>query len=318
MPRALRIQYPSAIYHVVNRGGRGEPIFCDDLDRRCFLATLGEACEKTGWHIHAYVLMPDHFHLIIETPRPNLGTGMKWLLGTYTTRFNLRHRRPGQLFGSRYKAVVVDGSAAGYFHLACDYVHLNPARTRLLRAGQPLPAYSWSSWPACLQPPEQRPRWLRVDRLLAALHIPADDAAGRQQLERHLDTQRLLAPDDLYQPLRRGWYFGSDPFRRELLARVAAAAAPAQPPGPVRRETDAEQARRLLAEELENLGWLESELAHRPKSDPGKIRIAQRLRAETAVTLKWIATHLHMGVWTNVSNLLSAQRQAEARQQHLI
>jgi len=91
VPRKLRVQYPGAIYHIMNRGDRREAIFKDDKDRRRFLQTLGQACEKTGWQVHAYCLMSNHFHLVIETPQPNLVAGMKWLLGTYTSRFNRRH-----------------------------------------------------------------------------------------------------------------------------------------------------------------------------------------------------------------------------------
>jgi REP element-mobilizing transposase RayT len=82
MARKLRVQYPGAVYHVLNRGDRRERIFCDDHDHQRFWDTLGEACAKTGWQIHAYCLMPNHFHLVVETPQPNLVAGMKWLLGT--------------------------------------------------------------------------------------------------------------------------------------------------------------------------------------------------------------------------------------------
>ena len=81
MPRKLRVGYAGAIYHVMNRGDRRELIFMDELDRERFLATLGEACAKTGWQVHAFCLMPNHFHLVVETPQPNLVAGMQWLLG---------------------------------------------------------------------------------------------------------------------------------------------------------------------------------------------------------------------------------------------
>jgi len=96
MARKLRVEYAGAIYHVMNRGDRRERIFMDDADRQRFVDTLGEACAKTGWQIHAYVLMPNHFHVVVETPQPNLVAGMKWLLGSYPSRFNRRHK----LFGT--------------------------------------------------------------------------------------------------------------------------------------------------------------------------------------------------------------------------
>ena len=84
MPRKLRVEFPGAIYHVMSRGDRREDIFRDDVDRQDFLKTLAEACQKTGFQVHAYCLMGNHFHLVVETPEANLVAGMRWLLGTYT------------------------------------------------------------------------------------------------------------------------------------------------------------------------------------------------------------------------------------------
>ena len=122
MPRKLRVQYPGAIYHLMNRGDRRQSIFADDQDRKRFLETLGEACQKTGWQVQAYCLMDNHSHLVIEPPQPNLVAGMKWLLGTYTSRFNRRHKKFGHLFSGRYKGPVIDGSGDGYLRTACDYM----------------------------------------------------------------------------------------------------------------------------------------------------------------------------------------------------
>src|SRR5207247_2049543 len=107
MARKLRVEYADAIYHLMNRGDRREPIFKDDADRERFLETLAEACGKTQWQIHAYCLMTNHFHLVVETPQANLVAGMKWFLGTFTSRFNRRHRLSGHLFSGRYKSLVV-------------------------------------------------------------------------------------------------------------------------------------------------------------------------------------------------------------------
>ena len=114
MARKLRLEYAGAIYHVMNRGDRREPIFQDDPDRKRFVETLAECCAKTGWRVHAYVLMPNHFHLVMTTPQPNLVAGMKWFLGTYTARLNRRHKLVGRLFSGRYKSLVVDGTGNGY------------------------------------------------------------------------------------------------------------------------------------------------------------------------------------------------------------
>ena len=102
MARKLRIQYAGAVYHVINRGDRREPIFRDDADRQRFLETLGEAYAKTDWQVHALCLMANHFHVVVETPKGNLVAGMKLFLGTYTARFNRRHKLFGHLFSGRY------------------------------------------------------------------------------------------------------------------------------------------------------------------------------------------------------------------------
>ena len=105
MARKLRVEYAGALHHVVNREDRSEPIFLDDCDRCTFLETLEQACQKTAWEVHAYCLMSNHFHLVVETPQGNLVVGMKWFLGTYTSRFNRRHKLFGHLFSGRYKAL---------------------------------------------------------------------------------------------------------------------------------------------------------------------------------------------------------------------
>ena len=190
MARKLRVEHAGAIYHVMNRGDRRELIFIDDADRQRFVETLGEACAKTGWQVHAYVLMPNHFHVVVETPQPNLVAGMKWLLGTYTSRFNQRHKLFGHLFSGRYKSLIVDGSGSSYLKSVGDYVHLNPARAKLVAADVPLTSFAWSSWPAYLLAPSNRPAWLRVHRLLGAWGIPEDSPAGRQRLEQALEERR--------------------------------------------------------------------------------------------------------------------------------
>src|SRR5690348_12394696 len=152
-----------------------------------FLETLGQAAQKTGWQIHAYCLMANHFHLVLETPGANLVAGMKWFLGTYTSRFNRRHKLFGHLFSGRYKSLIVDGSGNGYLRMVCDYVHLNPVRAKLLRPEQKLGRYQWSSYREYLRPAGRRPAWMRTGRLLGEMGIPKDSTAGRRQFERMME-----------------------------------------------------------------------------------------------------------------------------------
>src|SRR6266853_1642934 len=113
MARKLRIQYEGAIYHVMSRGNGKAAVFHNDVDRRSFVQTLAEACAKTDWQVHAYCLMKTHFHLVLETPRPNLVPGMKWLLGTYTSALIAGIRLSGIFSAgatrhSRWMAVAMD------------------------------------------------------------------------------------------------------------------------------------------------------------------------------------------------------------------
>ena len=303
MPRQLRIEYPGAIYHVMNRGDRREDIFRDDGDRERFLTALGEACAKTEWQVHAYCLMRNHFHLVLETPQANLVAGMKWLLGVYTKRFNIRHKLCGHLFAGRYKALLVDGSGNGYLKTACDYVHLNPARAKLLRPEGRLEEFPWSSYSLYLSPARQRPVWLRADRLLGEWRIPKDSPAGREEFGCQMERRRREDGDREFKPLERGWCLGSETFRAELLAAAGARVGRSHY-GAERQETDEAKAQRLVREGLQALGWAEKELPRRRKGDKGKVKLARQLRTETTMTLRWIADRLRMGSWTYVSNLL--------------
>lgn len=308
MARKLRVQYPGAIYHVMSRGDRREPIFKDEVDRQRFLDTLGEACTKTGWQVQAFCLMPNHFHLVVETPRANLVAGMKWFLGTYTARFNRRHKLTGHLFGGRYKALIVDGSGHGYLRTVCEYVHLNPARANLMLPEQPLRDYPWSSWPEYLKPPAKRPEWLRVERLLGEHGIPQDSAAGRHRMEEAVEERRGAETGHAaYYAIRRGWFLGEAALKQELLAQMGQGFR-AHHGGQERQESAEEQAERVVREELERVGWGQVELERRRKGDHGKVRIARRLRAETTMTLDWIARRLEMGSASMVTHCLRGKQ----------
>jgi REP element-mobilizing transposase RayT len=302
MARKLRFQYPGAIYHTMSRGDRREPIFNGDKDRVLFLDTLGEACEKTDWQIHAWCLMSNHFHLIIETPRANLVGGMQWLLGVYTNRFNHRHKEFGHLFSGRYKALPVDGISSGYLKTACDYVHLNPVRAGMLAPEAPLQTYPWSSYGFYLAEAGRRPAWLRVDRLLGEWGISKDSSAGRRQFAGLMEARRRAEGAGEYEP--EGWCLGGEQFRQELMAAVTHQASPRHRGEEITQSALA-KARRLAQEELDELGWSTRDLQGRRKGDPQKVRIAARLRQQTTMTLEWIAERLWMGAPTHARLIAS-------------
>ncbi|MCU0786374.1 MAG: transposase [Verrucomicrobia bacterium] len=219
---------------------------------------------------------------------------MKWLLGTYTGRFNRRHKFFGHLFSGRYKALIVDGSGTGYLKTVCDYVHLNPVRAKLLKPMTPLREYKWSSWPEYLKRPAKRWPWLRVDRLLGEYRLPGDSAAGRRHLEAQVERRRAAEQGTDYRPIRRGWCLGGEVFRKELLAQMAERKG-AEHYGAERHESEQEKAERLIAAGLKKARWTEADLKRQRKGHPVKVRLAQQLRAQTTLTVAQIAERLQMG-----------------------
>jgi len=290
----------------MSRGDRREEIFRDDADRRSFLESLGAVCAKTGWQLHAYCLMSNHFHLVVETPRANLVEGMKWFLGTYTMRFNRRHKLSGHLFAGRYKSLLIDGSAPGYLRTVCDYVHLNPVRAGLLKKSDRLQKYKWSSYPSYLRSKQKREPWLRCDRLFGEHGLTKESRRSRLEFGRRMAQRRVEANDPGAEQIRRGWSFGGQDFVARLLDRL---------PGSVsehhhareRHESDERKAEAIILSHLKMIRWGKAELARRRKSDRHKVALARKLRSETTMSLKWIARRLEMGSWTHVSNLLRQQ-----------
>ena len=306
MARKVRVEFPGAIYHVMSRGDRGGDIFVDDVDRQEFLKTLAEACHKTAWEMHAYCLMRNHFHLVLETPNGDLVAGMRWMLGAYTIRLNRRHRLFGHVFSGRYKAVVIDGEDRGYLRTACDYVHLNPVRARLLKPEARLIAYPWSSLVWYLAAREHRPAWMRVDRVLGEHGIKKDTAEGALKYERVLEKRRTAEmTEEELAPLRRGWCFGGEEFKKQLLAQMDGRLGDNHS-GELRRESAEVKAERIIKEELRRLGWREGDLERHARSDPGKLALAARLRKETTLTLRWITGRLHLGTRKSANARLHA------------
>ena len=303
MARQLRIQYEGAIYHLLSRGDRREEIFRDDLDRKSFLETLGAVCQKSGWQVHAYCLMSNHFHLVVETPQANLVVGMKWLLGTYTMRFNRRHKLSGHLFAGRYKSLLVDEASLGYLRTVCDYVHLNPARAGLLSNGERLQKYRWSSYPSYRRGKQEREPWLRCDRLFGEHGLRKESRQCRLEFSRRMEQRRVEPNDPSTERLRRGWSFGGPDFIARLLDRMPDSVSEHHH-GRERSQTDEQRAEAIILGRLQELGWAKTELGARRKSDPQKVALARELRAQTTMSLKWIADRLAMGSWTHVSNLL--------------
>jgi REP element-mobilizing transposase RayT len=283
------------MYHVMSRGDRRENIFLTDVDRHDFIKTLAEACEKTGWQVHAYCLMRNHYHLVLETPNANLVAGMAWLQSTYTIRLNHRHKQSGHVFSGRYKAQLVEGSGNGYLKTACDYVHLNPVRAGLIGSAERLVAYPWSSLLWYLAAAAHRPGWMRVDRLLGEHGLSKDTGSNRQEFERRMEARRAAETDAAsLGALRRGWCLGSLEYKQQMLEALEGKLGDHHS-GALRQEAATAKAERIVAEELGRLGWQETDLKARRKSDPDKLALAARLRRETTLTLRAIAARVQLG-----------------------
>ena len=209
MARPIRIEFAGALYHVTTRGDRREAIFEDDADRERFLNLLGRVAGDFNWVVHAYCLMDNHYHLLVETPDGNLGRGMRQLNGVYTQDSNRRHRRAGHLFQGRYKAILVD--AESYLLELARYVVLNPVRARLVKSAD---AWPWSSFRATMGG-EVSPPWLGTDGLLAAF--------GKRRAEARRRYARFVAEgagtESVWQHLNRQMYLGDDAFVIRMQAR---------------------------------------------------------------------------------------------------
>lgn len=304
MARKARVEFAGAVYHVLDRGDRREAIFKDDADRRRFLETLGEACARTGWRVHAYVLMSNHYHFMIETPQPNLVAGMRWVQTTWTMRYNRRHRLCGHLFQGRYKAVVVDSQEGRYFAVLSDYIHLNPIRARMLGLEERLFDFAWSSYPLYAAR-KGRPVWFEPRAVLGELGLD-DTAAGRRAYARRMreraveELTRERDPAEVAE-LRRGWCLGGQGFRERMLRVLDGAAEKLSCPrgspldASVRRDHGLDGARRLLEAGLRCLGLEREALPLIGKGDPRKAALAVTIRCMTAVPNAWIAEQLHLG-----------------------
>jgi putative transposase len=227
---------------------------------------------------------------------------MKWLLGTYTQRFNRRHRHWGHLFGGRYKAQLIDGRSRGYLRAACDYVHLNPVRAGIVSRQGKLEKFRWSSYAAYRQP-KLRPPWLRVDRLLGEHGLKKDTARSRGEFERRMKVARLEPGQE--ESMRRGWKLGAEDFRDWLADKLARRGRKGER-ARERCETDTALAERMVVEALAKVRWREMDLAIQPKGHRVKIKIAQQLRRQTPMSRQWIADRLKMGSPSYVSNLLAS------------
>lgn len=319
MARQVRFQYAGAVYHVMARGDGGKPIFIGREDHESFLYWLERVCGSHGWRVHAWVLMGNHFHLLLETPEANLSSGMRALLGGFGQAWNFRKQRRGHVFQGRYKAVPVAGESAAdahYFKSVADYIHLNPARAGLAggKKGK-LVDYPWSSLRH--YPQGKPPPWQPLDRVLDAFRL-SHERRGRLSYVSWLETRAAndggKIDEEAMEALRRGWYLGEEGFKEKLLELLSKAGGKLRKKGSLAgdalRAHGQSEAERVIAALSKELGLPKSpdELMLLKKGDPRKVVCAALVKARTTVSNDWIAQRLAMGHPASMSQLVHRMR----------
>lgn len=292
MARKLRLEFPGAIYHVINRGNYRTWLFKQEGAKAAFEECLFAACRRQGWLLHGFVIMGNHYHLAVETPKGNLVSGMQWLQSTFGNRFNRLRGERGHLFQGRYKSLLVEeGEALGQL---CDYIQLNPVRAGIVPVER-LGEYRYSSY-WYLQRPKGRPDCLRVETALEEAGGLADTPAGRRSYGKYLAWQSAEGPagrNEAYASLSCGWALGGEGFKKALLAEhdVAAETRAWESSG-VRKVREArwQQALDRAAARLSAKVRQDAR-----KSAPWKVAVAAHLKESTDVSNRWLADRLGMG-----------------------
>jgi REP element-mobilizing transposase RayT len=215
MARAWRIEFEGALYHVLSRGNERRDIFFGDDDRRRFLDTLGDMAQRFEVDVFVYVLMGNHYHLLLRTRRANLSRAMQWLGATYTNRLNARHSRSGHLFQGRFKNMLVQNDA--YLLQLSYYIHRNPLRAKIVER---LADYRWSSYRAYAYR-QQAAEWLNTEPILSQL-VNAEDRhkAYRENTQKYAQEEGRIWDD-----LRHGFILGAERFVGEIKERFLPEAA---------------------------------------------------------------------------------------------
>ena len=284
---------------MMNRGDHLEAIFKDDKDREIFLKTLEQACVSSGWKAHSFVLMGNHYHLLIETTRATLVKGMQYLNSTYTVRYNVRHKTRGHLFQGRYKALLVDGDESGYFLTVSDYIHLNPVRMKgasRVRTLKDLLSDRWSSSGWLSGSRKGRPEWLRWERVYGELGLENWRSRSRREYREHLESRVAEARGDTdsWKKIRRGWCLGSERFverMKEKLEELSLRPRREATWNDVAvEELEQDRAARFLKAGAKALGHGKGKRMRRWE----RLLLARWVRQRTSVSAGWLAQQLGM------------------------
>lgn len=204
MARPLRVEYPGAFYHVINRGNSHEKLYNSPRDYIKFLQYLEKAAERFAVTVHTYCLMDSHYHLLLETAEPNLSATMQWLNVSYATYFNHKHNRNGHLFQGRFKAILID--AENYLKHLSRYIHLNPVRAKIIDTPE---QYRWSSYSAFMGK-QKSPKFLKTDWLLS--NFGSNIKKARKNYKEFIEGIDINTVKDPSEQLEGGFILGDIDF----------------------------------------------------------------------------------------------------------
>ncbi len=311
MARKHRIETTDGFYHLINRGNFKRDLFAEESVRAAFVKVLGEAVERSSWELLSYVVMRNHFHLLIHTPRGNLISGMQWLQSTFANRHNRFHQVQGHLFQGRYKSLIVEpGDALG---AVADYIHLNPARAGIVDIDH-LPDYKWSSLYYLSK--RKRPAYLSLKRFLEKDLGLNDNRPGHNLYLDRLKTRMEMTPDKQKRWKRdvcRGWCVGSKDFQKGLIKAFVGRDRAVHFEGIELKEANEMYWELFLEKGLKRVGVSAKDLDVLKKSDIRKIVLADWLKQNTSAPNAWLARNLKMGHPASLSSLVSRHRKQPSK-----
>jgi REP element-mobilizing transposase RayT len=310
MARSLRIEYPGAVYHVLNRGNYKTHIFSQEKAKQSFEDCLFNACVRYRWRLYAYCLLSNHYHIAVETSEANLSQGMQWLQSTFANRFNRAHLSHGHLFQGRFKSLVVERDE--YLGPLIHYIHLNPIRANLVQRDS-IETYRWSTLWYLLRKRKRNESMELEHGLYYAGNLP-DTMKGRRIYLQHL----LWIPSDIKAKRRiqssrlcRGWALGNKQFKEELVDRFLPVGQVGHLEGKDFSEANEIRWNRILEKCLTVMEKDSRDIRMDKKTVHWKSLIALFMKDNTSVSNVWLTKHLNMGIPQGVSR--STRKLAESK-----
>ena len=304
MARPLRIEFPNAIYHVMARGNGRQRIFHADADYQRMTDGLAKTIARTGWQVFAFVWMPNHIHLFVRTPKPNLSVGMQYLLSGYANWYAKRHQRTGHLFQGRFKAELVEDES--YFWTLSRYVHLNPVRGKKPLVDHPS-SWAWSSYPGYCRK-SARVDWIEYESVLAAWQGEMGGKDSGLAYRRFVESGLETPPSNPLDNALEGWLLGSDTFLKKVKKLISKPQHIDQTPK-ARRLTSLDANEVITAVAAYFKASPESYQSKRSTA-PGRDLAAYLAHRRTTATLRELATAFGLSHPDSVSNLIRRAQNA--------